>query len=143
MDDIARMPEHMQRQVGAQLRAQPSKQLVSPLTETAGAPKPDKRRVRGVKRTVIDGIKFMSMLEGRRWAHYKLACTAGMIKRVHRQVIFDLPGPSAYIADFGIVENDGRIWYEDAKGYITDLSRFKIKQVRDIYGVEVRLWPQQ
>lgn len=143
MDDIARMPEHVQRQVGAQLRAQPSQQSLrdSPLTETAVAPKLDRRRVRGAIATIVGGIKFPSKLEGERWAYHRRRQEAGEIRVVHRQVWFDLPGPMRYVCDFAIVENDGRIWYEDAKGFQTDVSRMKLKQVRDIYGIEVRLWP--
>ena len=94
----------------------------------------------GAKKTEIDGEKFDSLKESRRWTQLKLLERAGEISDLRRQVKFvlipaqrepDRAGKRggriqgkllerevAYIADFVYIEN-GEMIVEDAKGFRT------------------------
>ena len=63
----------------------------------------------------------------------------GLIKWWLPQVTFPLPGKVSYRADFLIVWADGRISVQDFKGFDTQESRNKRKQVLDLFGVDVEL----
>lgn len=113
--------------------------------------KPDKRRVRGTKRTVVDGITFDSKREATRWLELKLLERAGHITNLTRQVPFELKGRDgpiltptgrvmSYVADFTYVDwqRHGKHVVEDAKGYQTDVSKIKLA-ILAAQGVVVEL----
>lgn len=93
--------------------------------------------------TKIDGIRFHSKKEARYYQELVLKQSRGEIARFHRQVIFDLPGGIKYLVDFMVINNCRMafdlIEYIDVKGYMTQVSKIKIKQVEDIYGIEIKL----
>lgn len=92
------------------------------------------------KITIIDGIRFHSKKEAEYYSKLKLYEKEGHIHRIHRQVIFDLPGPSKYLCDFMIIYFEPKmIDYIDCKGYDTPLSKLKRKQVKDLYGIEIKI----
>ena len=107
-----------------------------------GLSSPQKRRngkYNAVART-IDGIRFQSKLEANRYLELKLLQKAGEIIRFHRQVPFDLPGGIRYICDFLIIWKDGKITYEDVKGFETRAFKDKKKMVEALYpGVVIIL----
>jgi hypothetical protein len=81
---------------------------------------------------VIDGIRFDSQAEARRWAELKLLERAGVINALQRQVTFPIVWNGtkicSYRADF--VYNDhvsGKQIREDVKGMITPEYRIKAK----------------
>jgi hypothetical protein len=80
-------------------------------------PKPSKYRNR---KCVVDGEKFDSEKEARRWRELKLLEHAGEIKNLRRQVRYELRVGRipicAYVADFAYVQNSRRV-VEDVKGY--------------------------
>ncbi|WP_273280917.1 DUF1064 domain-containing protein [Pseudooceanicola atlanticus] len=93
----------------------------------------DKRRVRGAQPITIDGIRFDSKREARRWQDLKLLEAAGEITDLERQVAFPLNGAKGpiltptgkqafYFADFRYRDNrlGGAVVVEDAKGHPTD-----------------------
>lgn len=43
-----------------------------------------------------------------------------------------------YRADFKVIYTDGRIEYEDVKGFKTDMYRLKKKLVAAFYGIEIK-----
>jgi hypothetical protein len=89
--------------------------------------------------TVIDDKRFDSQLEARCYQWLTLRWKAGNILWFTRQVPFELPGGVRYRADFLVATKHGvEVW--DAKGYDTQESRNKRKQVEAIYGVHVQLW---
>ena len=117
----------MERMTAAELNAQRD-----------AAPSGDKRRVRGVERTVVDGIAFDSKKEGRRWAQLLLLEKGGQITNLRRQVPYPLEGKKAliktkggtktrrYIADFVYFDVAlGIEIIEDAKGHDTETSELK------------------
>lgn len=109
----------------------------------------DKRRVRGVQRTEVDGVMIDSKAEADRWAQLKFLEQGGEIRNLQRQVPIELVGrdgpiltptgkPMRYICDF--VYEDGRLnWatvYEDKKGHATEVFSIK-KAILAAQGIEV------
>lgn len=107
-----------------------------------------KGRVRGTKATVVDGIKFQSKKEGRRYAVLRQSERAGIIENLRLQVPYELQGADGplltptgrkmiYKADF--VYFDKRIdaeVVEDSKGWATDVFKIK-KAILAAQGVQV------
>ena len=92
--------------------------------------------------TSVDDIRFDSKLEASYYQHLKLLQRSDIIHHFHRQVAFDLPGGVKYICDFLVfyLQPDSYCEYVDVKGMKPlPISQMKIKQVKEIYGVEVRL----
>lgn len=91
------------------------------------------------EKTVIDGIKFDSKKEARRYAELKLLEKAGAICDLKLQPKFVLQegfkqnGKTyreiSYIADFSYVEN-GKLVAEDTKGFKTEVFKIKEKLFR-------------
>jgi hypothetical protein len=74
--------------------------------------------------TDVDGIRFASKREARRWKELRLLFKAGEIQGLARQVQFMLPGGIVYVADFlyftDIFDNCRPVpVIEDAKGVMT------------------------
>lgn len=106
----------------------------------------------GAIATTVDGIRFDSLKEARRWSQLRLLEKAGEIRNLKRQVRIGLEGkngpvtfqPSgrkaAYVADF--TYEDRRLGWatviEDSKGHET--PEFKLKRaILAAQGVEVVL----
>jgi hypothetical protein len=94
----------------------------------------------------VDGYRFDSKLEARRYAQLKQLQAAGEVKWFICQVPFRLPGGIVYRADFLVVWRrypgvglDEYIGIEDCKGFMTSVADLKIKQVEAIYGIKVNL----
>lgn len=109
----------------------------------------DKGRVRGAKPEVVDGIRFASRLEARRWQFLSLLASSGRITGLRRQVPIVLQGrdgpiltptgrPMRYIADFTYHDAKGAEVIEDAKGHQTDVSQIKMA-ILAAQGITVRL----
>lgn len=90
------------------------------------------------KSTIVDGIKFPSKAEARRFEELKLLQKAGVITRFQMQPSFVLQ--EAYIkpngkkvraivykADFEVFYPDGHVEIEDVKGMETPLFKLKKK----------------
>jgi hypothetical protein len=91
---------------------------------------------------VVDGIKFQSRLEGRRYVQLKQMAQAGLIKDLELQAEFLIQGevkdpythkklkPINYYGDFLYTDPvTGQKICEDTKGYATELFRVKWKLV--------------
>lgn len=100
------------------------------------------------KATVVDGIRFSSMAEAKRYGELKLLEKAGEIEGLELQPKFPLivngVKVASYIADFryvvrgkGIVSRLGRVVVEDTKGMITPVYRIKKKMVEALYGIAI------
>ena len=94
------------------------------------------------KPTTIDGIRFASKLEGKRYSELKLLERTGKITGLRRQRPYQLHAACGgqhigdYKPDFEYWE-DGVGVVEDAKGYDTALGKWKIKHFEAEYGVKV------
>jgi hypothetical protein len=102
------------------------------------------------EREEIDGIKFASKAEGRRYRALRLLERAKVIADLRLQVRFDLvPGvlfagaarptqPLRYIADFTYLEA-GQLVVEDVKGVQTDAFRIKRHLMKALHGIDIKL----
>lgn len=95
-------------------------------------------------RTVVDGIKFDSKAEARRYKELKLLEQAGYITDLQRQVKYELipkqDGERAvnYYADFVYTETKtGLRVVEDVKGRRTRDYIIKRKLMRQVHGIEI------
>lgn len=111
---------------------------------------PDKGRVRGTKRVTVQGIKFHSVRESKRWLLLRDREKRGEIMELQLQVPILLQGQNGpiltptgrqmiYKADFQYFDNVALRWViEDAKGHETDTFIMK-RAILAAMGVEVEL----
>jgi hypothetical protein len=90
---------------------------------------------------VVDGFRFDSQLEARRYRQLLLLKQAGQIKYILRQVPFWLAEGVTYRLDFLIewLQPNQGTTFEDVKGVLTQTSRTKIRLVEQQYGIQIRL----
>lgn len=114
----------------------------------------------GAHKVEIDGMRFASKKEARRYLQLKAMAEAGEIRDLKMQVPFTLiptqfEPPVAlnngrkkrgrciereckYIADFAYIRaEDGAYIVEDAKGFRTDVYRIKKKLMLYVYGIRI------
>lgn len=104
--------------------------------------------------TVVNGIKFSSKAEARRWQDLLLLVRAGLITHVARQQALELapsvriPGEKRarpairYICDFAYMDLRTNTWvWEDVKGFETRVFRLKQHLVKHLHGIDVRVVP--
>lgn len=109
------------------------------------APWKKRAKYRNVK-TEVDGLKFDSKKEAKRWVELKQLLDAGRISNLMRQVVFQLvpqvvldgrkQQPVKYVADFQYQLGD-QIIVEDVKGFKTPEYRMKRKMMKAFLGIEV------
>lgn len=91
---------------------------------------------------IVDGRRFASKLEAKRWQELCLLEKAGEIHSIHCQPRYKLKVNGevigSYVADFEYIESGG-LCIEDCKGFDTPLSKWKRKHFTAQYGREVRL----
>lgn len=100
-------------------------------------------------RTEVDGMKFDSKAELKRWNDLQWMLRSGLIVSLQRQVRYVLiprqERPSggverecAYVADFVYTDKrNGRLVVEDVKGAATPEYRIKRKLMLHVHGIEV------
>jgi hypothetical protein len=95
----------------------------------------------GSRPDVVDGFRFDSQLEARRYRQLLLLKQAGQIKYILRQVPFWLAEGVTYRLDFLIewLQPNQGTTFEDVKGVLTQTSRTKIRLVEQQYGIQIRL----
>lgn len=107
------------------------------------------------KPTTVDGIRFASQKEARRYTELMLLASAGEISDLTLQPVFHLRcggipvlirskgypnGRRAkYVADFSYIDRAGSWIVEDTKGADTPVSRLKRALVEAEYNVQVIL----
>jgi hypothetical protein len=93
------------------------------------------------KAVVIDGRRFASTKEGRRYSALKLLIQAGKISALELQprypIIVNSVKVCTYVADFRYVEGETPI-VEDVKGMKTPMYNLKKKLVKAIYGFDIK-----
>lgn len=90
----------------------------------------------------IDGIRFASKAEGRRYEQLKLLREAGEIKDLQLQPAFPVQVNErdicSYKADFLYYDKrTNRLIIEDVKGVRTPVYKLKKKLVEALYGIEI------
>ena len=100
------------------------------------------------KQIIIDGIKFESIREGKRYQELKLFERAGIIENLELQKEFELQ-PSykkngktirkiSYLADFCYYDKEKKKYIvEDTKGYRTEIYKLKKKIFEYKYDYEI------
>lgn len=95
-------------------------------------------------RAEVDGIKFHSKLEARRYLELRLLQRAGEISKLQLQVRCPLKVNDqlicTYIADFVYRDRNNGVHVEDAKGVLTDVFRIKAKLFKAIYNREIEIF---
>lgn len=94
-------------------------------------------------RTTVDGQSFDSKAEAKYYQNLRLRQFAGEVAWFIRQPSFRLTGGVRYRADFLVVLTVGGVDVVDVKGMLTRATANKIKQVEELYGIRVRLWPER
>lgn len=89
------------------------------------------------KRTEVEGIKFSSKKEAKRYNILKSLQNVGEILFFLRQVPFHLPGGVKYVCDFLIFWASGEVTIEDVKGFKTESYKAKKKMVEALYPIEI------
>jgi len=98
----------------------------------------------GAVPTVVDGIRFDSKKEARRYQELRLLEKAREIEDLTLQPIFSLKASlgtvGEYRGDFCYTDlRTGLRVVEDVKGVDTPLSKWKRRHVKAQYGIEVQL----
>lgn len=92
----------------------------------------------GAKQTVVDGIKFPSKREAKRYGELKLLEQAGKISALTRQVRYRLVQVVHYVADFVYIDESGVAVVEDVKGYKTPEYKAKKKLMESQHHIVIR-----
>lgn len=91
------------------------------------------------KPTVVDGIRFASKKEARRYGELRLMLRAGLIEDLELQQRFALMMPVTYVADFVYFDcKRGEKVIEDTKGYKTAEYKRKKKLMQQQHGITIR-----
>ncbi len=104
------------------------------------AKKGSKYKARGC---VIDGHKFPSLLEGKRYVVLRDRMQRGEIRHLRLQPRYPIKAPNGklictYIADFTYVDSKGE-HIEDTKGMLTDVFALKKKMMLHLLGLHVEI----
>ena len=92
--------------------------------------------------TVVDGVRFASKAEARRWNELRLLERGRQIAELERQPKFALNYGDEligyYVADFEYLDFKHGEWVvEDVKGVQTELFKWKARHFRAQYGREI------
>ena len=90
----------------------------------------------GATPTIVDGIRFDSAKEARRYGELKLLQMAGKISQLELQPRYRLVIEETYVADFRYLEN-GETVIEDVKGFLTAAYKRKRKAMKKQHGVTI------
>jgi len=106
---------------------------------TASAVPSNSSKYRNVP-TEVDGRRFASKLEARRYQELQLAKAVGQIRGFACQVSIPLPsGKRRMVLDFMVVETDGSIRFLDAKGHATPAWSTKRDELEHALGIKIEL----
>jgi hypothetical protein len=95
-----------------------------------------KHRKYGNIKTLVDGIKFDSKKEAKRYGDLKLMEKAGEISVLRLQVTFNL-SVCKYKADFVYYDKTNHLIVEDCKGMKTPVYNLKKKMMKHELGIEI------
>lgn len=106
-------------------------------------PPAKKKSKYGANKKEVDGIRFDSEKEAKRYQELKLLQKAGVIGLLELQVPYELNEGGThslrYIADFVyMVSETGEKVVEDAKGFRTKEYKKKRRLMKKIYGIKIK-----
>ena len=85
----------------------------------------------------LDGIKFPSKKEAKRYKELKTLQELGEVLFFLRQVPFHLEAGVKYVCDFLVFWTNGEVTIEDVKGVKTDMYILKKKMVEATYPISI------
>ena len=95
------------------------------------------------KPKIVDGIRFASTREAKRYAELKLLRRGGKINSLEIQPKYPLEVNGVkictYIGDFRYFDRIGVLHVEDVKGIITPIFKLKAKLMLACYGINVEV----
>ncbi len=101
-----------------------------------------KRSKYGAKPVFVDGIRFASQREAKRYNELGTLLAAGLISDLQLQPRFNfmVKGVKCFadVADFSYTTSSGAQIIEDAKGFKTDIYKLKKKLIEAAFGVEIK-----
>jgi hypothetical protein len=93
-------------------------------------------------RTEVDGIKFASKRESKRYGELKMLQLAQEITDLRLQVPYELNPCGTfsykYVADFVYKDRQGNEIVEDVKGFRNQIYRKKAKLMLKVHGIRVK-----
>lgn len=94
------------------------------------------------KKTIVDGIKFDSQKEARRYGELMLLVKTGQVKELRLQVRYPIVVNEVkvctYVADFVYLDLfDGKRIVEDVKGVKTAIYRLKKKLMKAVHNINI------
>lgn len=96
----------------------------------------------GNKATIVDGVRFASKAEARRFGELRLLERAGAISDLKLQPRYPLKVNGqlvcTYVADFSHTEGD-QLVVTDVKGVETDVFKIKRKLLKALHNIEIRV----
>jgi len=99
---------------------------------------PKKHKYRA-KKAEYNGRAYPSIKQAKRAHELDILRAKGDVWFYLEEAPFRLPGKKTYRLDFLIKWNDGRLSFEDVKGIMTPVSKIKIDQVQEIYGIRIEV----
>lgn len=97
-----------------------------------------RRRKYNSRAVTVDGIRFHSAKEARRYGELKLMARAGLIKDLELQPAFSLVMEVKYVADFRYFDaRKNSVIVEDVKGFRTGEYKRKKKLMAKQHGIEI------
>ena len=97
------------------------------------------------KPKIVDGIRFASTREAKRYAELKLLYRAGKINSLEVQPKYPLEVNGVkictYIGDYRYFDHVGILHVEDVKGVITPIFKIKAKLMWACYKINVEVIP--
>jgi hypothetical protein len=99
-------------------------------------------KYRNIK-VVVDGVKFDSKLEAKRYGELKLLKQMGLIESFELQKRYPLEVNGfkicTYVCDFVVNYPSGKRVIEDTKGVLTADFKLKMKLMKAIYNIDIEL----
>jgi Protein of unknown function (DUF1064) len=103
-------------------------------------PKPSKF---GNVATMVDGIRFASKREAKRYGVLKVLAECGHIQALKLQPRYPLIVRDelvcTYVGDFEYVDEQGVVVTEDVKGHMTDVFRLKQRLFKAVHGYAITI----
>jgi hypothetical protein len=98
----------------------------------------EKKHKYKAKPTVVNGIRFGSAKEARRYTELALLANQKQISGLELQVRYKIVIESVYVADFRYRDHKtGNIVVEDVKGFKTREYKRKKRLMREQHGIEI------
>lgn len=89
--------------------------------------------------TTVDGIRFASAKEAKRYGELKLLAASKQITDLQLQVRYKLVVQMVYVADFRYYERStGKEVVEDVKGFKTREYKRKKRLLKEQHGIEIK-----